>query len=241
MARFLPLSIAPVLCLCGALGLAAAPAASSPTKPAAPSPAPAPGLNKVTGAPPPPPPIEEYASRYGKILSPSDQMPYSFKLTMPFPGVGEFKVPHKDELDVRQKLEQLATLSDAEIRDQLAKWPAFAKMSLGDEGAMLSRIQQFRDHRSKTALDRAHHLGLVTLTPAEQARFEKEYWDKRLEADRQLSQQLEPVIKASEQKLDEALFREFSSPGTLAQGPKPPTPPPAPAVPPAKPSPVAAH
>ena len=53
-------------------------------------------------------------------------------------------------------------------------------MSLGDEGAMLTRIQQFRDHRNKVAIDKAHHLGLTTLNPAQQARFESEYWDKRL-------------------------------------------------------------
>ena len=50
-----------------------------------------------------PPPPEEYFSRYGKILSLSDQPPYPFKLTMPFPGVGEIKVPSKEELDIRQK------------------------------------------------------------------------------------------------------------------------------------------
>jgi len=207
------------------------------------APAPAPGTTNAAATPVPPPasPPPDF-SRYGKILSPSDQAPYPFKLTMPYPGVGEIKVPSKEELEVRQKLEQLAVLSDAEIRDQLEKWPAFSKMSLGDEGAFLSRIQQFRDYHAKVALEKAHKLGLVTLNPVQQARFEKEYWNKRLKMDLQLSQQLEPMVKNAGQKLNEDLYREFSSTGALAQAPKPPGNPPVPPQPPVpvKPPPVAA-
>jgi hypothetical protein len=164
-------------------------------------------------------------TRYGKILKPADHLPYPFKLSMPFPGFGEIKVPTRDELDMRMKLEQLATLSDQQIRDQLAKWPGFTTMSLSDEGTMLSRIEQFREYRNNMALVKAKQLGLLTLTTAQQAKFEKEYWTEQLQADRQLAQQLEPLVKAREQKLDEKLFRDFSSPQTIAQGPKPGPPP----------------
>jgi hypothetical protein len=116
-------------------------------------------------------------------------------------------------------------------------------MSLGDQGAMLTRIQQFRDFRSKMAAIKAHQLGLLTLTPDQQVRFAQEYWDKRLAMDHQLAQQFEPVYKASDQKLNEALYREFSSPGALSQANKPP---PTTADPPAPvmkipPPPAAAH
>lgn len=241
MAGLVPLSAARFCRRTGLLGLSLAlvlPLSAAPSVPPAPTNAapstnapPAPAVPKTAAAPTPARPPEEYFSRYGKILSLNDQPPYPFKLSMPFPGVGEVKIPSKQELEIRRKLEQLATLSDAQIRDELNKWPAFAKMSLGDEGAMLTRIQQFRDHRTRAAQEKARHLGLVTLNPTQQASFEKEYWDKRLKMDQQLSQQLEPAIKAAEQKLDEDLFREFSSPGTLAQGPKPPAPPTAPAKP----------
>jgi hypothetical protein len=210
---------------------------------------PAPGAtNAAPGIPPtnhvtavvPPPLIPQDFERYGKILEPNSVAPYPFKLAMPGPGFGEAKIPSRQELDQREKLERLATLSDAEIRDQLEKWPAFSKMSLGDEGAMLTRIQQFREHRSKVAQAKAQQLGLFTLNPAQQARFEKEYWDKKLQMDRQLSQQFEPIEKASEQKLNEALFREFSSPAAIAQGAKPPAPAPKPAPPVGSPA-VATH
>jgi hypothetical protein len=182
-------------------------------------------------APPPAPPIpEDYYVRYGKILKAGDQPAYPFKLNMPFPGVGEVKIPSKEELEMRAKLEQLATLSDDEIRKQLLQWPAFGKMSLGDDGTMLQRIQAFRDYRRKAAIDEQHRLGLLTLNPAQQARFEKEFWDKKLQMDRQLAQQLDAGYKASDQKLSEDLYREFSSPGALAKA----------APPPAKPMPPAA-
>jgi hypothetical protein len=180
------------------------------------------------GTPPaPPPPLVDYYVRYGKILKPSDQAGYPFKLNMPFPGLGEVKVPSKEELDMRVKIEQLANLSDDEIRQQLIQWPAFSKMSLVDDGAMLSRIQNFRDYRHKMAQDEAHRLGL-TLNPEQQARFENDYWNRKLQVDRQLSQQLEPIFMAAQQKLNEDLYREFSMPGPLVKAPpaapKPPPP-----------------
>jgi len=162
--------------------------------------------------------------QYGKILSPSDQMAHPLKLKMPFPGVGEVKVPTQDELTMREKLEQLAKLSDEDIHAQLEKWPAYGKMNLRDQGAMLQRIQDFRDYRSNVAKAKAHDMGLLTLLPDQQARFEKEYWDKRLLMDRNLAKQFDPIIRAAQQKMEGDLFREFSSAGLmpLAQAPKPP-------------------
>jgi hypothetical protein len=194
----------------------------------------APATNAAPAAVAPPPDLPaDDITRYGKILKPADHLPYPFKLSMPFPGFGEVKVPTQDELDMRMKLEQLATLSDAQIRAQLAKWPAFATMSLSDEGTMLTRIEQFREYRTKLALMKAQQLGLLTLNTNQQARFEKEYWAQQLQADRDLAKQLEPIVKARQQKLDEKLFRDFSSPQALAQTPKAPGVPPA-AAPPAK-------
>lgn len=187
--------------------------------------APAAAAKPAVGAPALPAIPPDDFVRYGKILAPNTEAGYPFKLTMPSPGFGELKVPNQGELAMREKLERLATLSDAEIRDQLEKWPAYSKMSLGDQGAMLTRIQQFRDRRSKMADVKAHQLGLLTLNPQQQAHFEQEYWDKRLQMDHQLSQQFEPAVHASEQKMNEELFREFSSPAALAQAPKPAAPP----------------
>jgi hypothetical protein len=167
----------------------------------------------------PPPPLPDYYVRYGPILKPSDNAGYPFKLNMPFPEVGAVKVPSREELDMRDKIEQLATLSDDDIRQQLIAWPAFAKMSLTDDGAMLARIQNFRDYRRKMAQDEWHRLGL-TLTPDQQARFEKDYWNRKLQMDRKLAQQLEPIFQAAQQKLNEDLYREFSMPA----GMKPPKP-----------------
>src|ERR1700722_4198997 len=182
----------------------------------------APGKTPATNAAPVPPP--DTLAQYGKIVAPSDQVAHPLKLKLPFPGVGEVKIPTPDELNMRENLEQLAKLSDADIRIQLEKWPAFSKMSLRDEGAMLQRIQDFRDYHTNVAKAKAHDMGLLTLLPDQQARFEKDYWDKRLQMDRDLAKQFEPIFKAREQKLRDELFREFSSasPGPLAQGPKPP-------------------
>ena len=167
-------------------------------------------------------PLPDTLGRYGKILTPSDESSHPLKLKMPFPGVGEIKVPSPDELNMRIKLEQLAKLSDADIRVQLAQWPAYSKMSLRDEGQMLQRIQDFRDYRSTVAKAKAHAMGLLTLPPEQQARFENEYWDKRLQMDRDLAKQFAPAVRAREQQMANDLFREFSTAGPLVQAPKAP-------------------
>ena len=176
-------------------------------------------------APPPLPP--DTLSQYGKIVIPSDQVAHPLKLKLPFPDVGEVKIPTQDELVMRDKLEQLTTLSDADIRMHLAQWPAFSKMSLRDEGAMLQRIQDFRDFRSNVAKAKAHDMGLLTLLPDQEAKFEKEYWDKRLKMDRDLAKQFDPIFRAAQQKMLDELYREFSSTMQVpvAQAPKPPGPP----------------
>jgi hypothetical protein len=168
-------------------------------------------------------PMPDTLGRYGKILTPGDETSHPLKLRLPFPGVGEIKIPSQDELNMRIKLEQLARLSDADIRVQLAQWPAYGKMSLRDEGLMLQRIQDFRDYRSNVAKARAHAMGLLTLSPDQQARFETEYWDKRLQMDRDLAKQFAPAIRNREQQMASDLFREFStaSTGPLAQAPRP--------------------
>ena len=179
--------------------------------PAAPTPAPA----AIPAKPPYPP--DDFI-RYGKILAPNTDAGHPFKLAMPYPGFAELQVPDQGQFAMRAKLENLAKLSDSQIWDQLRQWPAFGKMSLGDQGMMLARIQMFRDRREKVAAAAAHHLGLVTLTPAQKAKFEQEYWDRRLQLDQQLSKQFEPAVKAAELKLDQDLFREFSTPGkTMVQ------------------------
>jgi hypothetical protein len=184
--------------------------------------------NNKPPTPPPalPPPVPDTFNRYGKIWAPSDDVAHPIKLNVQFPGVGEMKIPSQDELNVRDKLEQLATLSDDDIRAQLALWPPYAKMKLADEGNLLIRIQAFKEQRTKIAMDRARDLGLLnSLTPEQKAKFEKEYWDKRLQMDHELAKQFEPIFKAKEQKLREDLFREFSTVGTVIPAPpgaKPP-------------------
>jgi hypothetical protein len=192
------------------------PMTPAPMAPAQATPAPAKAAAVV--------PVPDSLGRYGKILTLGDQTAHPLKLRLPFPNVGEIKVPNKDELNMRDKLEQLAKLSDAEIHNQLEKWPAYGKMSLRDQGTMLQRIQDFRDYRTKVALGKAHDIGLLTLTPDQKIRFEGEYWDKQLQVDRDLAKQFEPILRAREQKLQDELFREFSSadPGPRAQPLKPP-------------------
>jgi hypothetical protein len=199
------------------MSLRADPPMQEQTAPAAPK-APA------TNAPPALPP--DTFGEYGKIVAPSDQTAHPLKLKMPFPGVGEVKIPSADEMKMREKLEELAKLSDNDIRAQLEKWPAYGKMNLRDQGTMLQRIQDFRDYRSSVAKGKAHDIGLLTLLPDQQVRFEKDYWDKRLQMDQELAKQFEPIFKAREQKMRDELYREFSStsPGPVADAAKPPDP-----------------
>jgi hypothetical protein len=182
----------------------------------------------ATNAPPLPPNLQNTLGRYGNIVLPGDQVAYPLKLRLPNPNDDEIRVPSQDDLVKRAKLEALASLSDDDIRKELAAWPAYNKMSLRDQGAMLQRIQEFREYHARVALQKARELGLSTLTPAQQAKFEKEYWDKRLKMDQQLVNQLRPLYQAGEQRMNDDLFREFSSamPAPAPPAPKPPAKPP---------------
>lgn len=208
---------------------AAAPAGSPATNAAASH---APSTNSASALPPP-----EALARYGKILAPSNEAAHPVKLKLPFPDVGEIKIPNEDELVMREKLEQLAELSDADIHTKLEKWPVYAKMNLRDQGALLQRIQDFRDFHSNMAKAKAREMGLPNLTPDQQVQFEKEYWSRRLQIDRDLAKQFEPVFQASQQKLKDDLVHQYNTvmgPMPLAQGAKPAAPPaPAPANKPA--------
>ncbi len=205
--------------------------AASTNAPAAMAPVPSPAAKVTLTAPAPTaqtnaagkviPPVPDTFNRYGKIWAPSDDIAHPIKLNMQFPGVGDMKIPSQDELNVRDKLEQLALLSDEDIHKQLSAWTPYNKMKLGDQGQFLMRIQAFKDLRSKVALQKAHNMGLLTLTVEQQARFEKDYWNKRLQMERDLSKQFEPIFRAREQKMDDELFREFSSVSQVPQGPKP--------------------
>ncbi len=185
------------------------------------APAPVPVKTPPTNAAPVLPP--DTLGKYGKIVQPGDQAAHPLKLKLPLPDVGEIKIPSNDELTMRDKLEQLAMFSDADIRSQLEKWPAYGKMSLRDQGMMLMRIQDFRDYRTNVAKNKAHEMGLLTLTPDQQAKFEKDYWDSRLKLDHDLAKQFTPIFKTAEQKMRDDLYRKYSavSQGPVAQAPKP--------------------
>jgi hypothetical protein len=200
-------------------------------------PAKAPSTNSAAAKPPVispalPPAMQNTLGRYGNILAPGDQVSYPLKLKLPFPSDAEVRVPKPDDLVKRQKLEELARLSDDDLRKQLAQWPAYGKMSLRDQGSMLQRIQDFRDYHARVAQQKAHDMGLLTLTTDQKTKFEKEYWDQRLKLDEDLAKQFQPIYQAREQKMNDALFREFSS---SAPAPAPPAPKPAPAGQPVKP------
>jgi hypothetical protein len=206
-------------------GIAGTMRAQTPVPPPAPNPAPP---KPATNAAPVAPPMQDSIGRYGPILVPGDEAAHPFKLKMGFANAGEIKLPKPDELVMRQKLEELAKLSDDDIRKQLFAWPAFGKMNLRDEGSLLQRIQDFRNYRTNLAMQKAHDMGLLsTLTPDQKVKFEKDYWDKRLKLDQDLEKQFLPIYQAREQKLEDELFREFSS---AAPAPKP--------APPANPPPV---
>jgi len=205
-----------------ALLAAAQTAPMAPAQPPA-NPAPAPAKPVI-----PPVPVD-YFQPYGKILSPGTEPSHPLKLAMPFPDVGQVKIPGAEEMALRDKIERLTTLSDDDIRKELANWPAFRQMSLADEGAMLMRIQMFKDRRAKQAQDCAHSLGLSTLTPAQMDKFTQEYWVKRLQMDRDLAKQFQPIYGARKAQMEEELFREYSTPPKPAVAQKPAAKPPTPA------------
>jgi hypothetical protein len=200
------------------------------TTPPPPKPVVSPSVAQVKPTPPSPAKPDTF-NKYGKIWAPSDDVDHPLKLNGHFPGVAEIRIPSQDELNDRDKLEQLSMLSDTEIRAQLEQWAPYSKMKLGDQGQLLMRIQQFKEQRTKIAMDKAHALGIYdSLTPGQREHFEQAYWDKRRQMDHDEVKQMEPIVKTWNQKLDEDLFRKFSSasagpivPAPVSQPPQAPS------------------
>jgi hypothetical protein len=184
------------------------------------------GVTATNGATAVPPPPNDYFKTYGHIMATTTEPDHPIRFMAPSTDVGQVKIPTDEEIMMRQKLEVLASMSDADIRAELEKWPAYGKMSLSDEGLFLARIQLFKDQRAHLAEASAKQNGLI-LNPAQQAKYEQDYWTKRLAMDANLTKQIGPIVRAAEQKMQEDLFREFST------APPPPLPrkPPAPKVP----------
>jgi len=212
-------------------GISPAFAQTTNKPPAPPTPA------TATNAPAIPPVPVDYFQRYGKILSAGNEPSHPLKLAMPNFDFGQVRIPTNDELAMREKLERLTTMSDEDIRQDLANWPAFKKMSLSDEGMMMMRIEGFKERRARMAQERAHDLGLLTLKPDQMEKFTNEYWKKRLQMDRDLAKQFSAAYKAAEDKMEEQLYREFSTPDKPVPPPasKPAPAPANPPPPPAKP------
>jgi hypothetical protein len=166
------------------------------------------------------------------------------RLNFPFAWVGELKLPTKDEISSRDKLEFLGDMSDQQIRDELEKWPPFNGMSIGDQGRMLVRIQEFKDRRSKLAQDEQQKLNLTNLSPTDQANFKKVFWQMRREIDDDLIADFQARYDAKQAELDHALVSKFT-PLLISPTPTPTktpektpfkTPGPTHATPPAKPT-----
>lgn len=135
----------------------------------------------------------------------------------------------KWELELKEKLETLVKLSPQQLDVELQKWPRYQEMDLGERAKLLQRIQEFKDRRRKQAENKARDMGL-RLTPEQFAVFEQKFWEKRMQADRQLWQEMEPRRKQLELQLTSELKQEF---GLYAMPPAPkpaPAPTPAPAT-----------
>jgi hypothetical protein len=135
---------------------------------------------------------------------------HPLKLNFPFGWIGELKLPTKDELIYRDKLETVADLTDLQIRDLLEKWPPYNSMSLSDQGKMLQRIQDFRDRRNKLAQDEAQKLGLTTLSPADQQAFTKLFWLRRRQADEALLADFQAKYDAKQGEIDHEMEQVFA-------------------------------
>ncbi|PTY03520.1 hypothetical protein DB346_06490 [Verrucomicrobia bacterium LW23] len=146
-----------------------------------------------------------------------------------------FRVPRRRELDMRDHFLRLSRLSNDEIREQLNRWPPYKKMSLGDQGRLMVRIQEIKDRKRDIALFRARDFNL-TLRPDQEQAFENAYWDKRLAMDRKLFQELEPRRRELEDQMRADLIAQFSNPAARESEPParpgPGAPPPPPASPP---------
>lgn len=113
-------------------------------------------------------------------------------------------------MEMREKFETLAQLTSQQLDAELQKWPRYQQMDLAERGKLLQRLAEYRDRRHKVAENKARELGL-TLTPDQFAAFETKYWQKKLEADHKLFDEMEPRRKALDQQITAELKQEFSA------------------------------
>src|SRR5207244_1729323 len=57
----------------------------------------------------------------------------------------------KEEGEMRSKLSQLASLPKESIKAELEKWPRYQQMTLGEQGHLLTRIQELKDRQRMMA------------------------------------------------------------------------------------------
>jgi cell division septation protein DedD len=107
-------------------------------------------------------------------------------------------------------LEFLDDLTDQQIRSELEKWQPYNSMTLGDQGRMLMRIQEFRDRRTKIAQDEAQKLSLNNLAPADQLAFKKMFWQLQRQVDDQLITEFQSQYDAKEHEMEHALIAKFA-------------------------------
>lgn len=127
----------------------------------------------------------------------------------------------KEMAELRGRLNELAKLSDAEILAQLEKWPPYQRMSLGEKGHLLQRIQDAREFRQKVARRKAGALGLE-IPAAEQEKFTALFWDSKLEMDRRLFEEMEPKRRQYQQEMDAKILAQFGQYRTASPPPAKP-------------------
>lgn len=131
------------------------------------------------------------------------------------PHVGRMMSMDGKENEMRERLGQLATLSDDQLKAELTKWPRYQHMSLGEQSKFLAKLQEIRDRQKAMAAAKARELGL-NLSPEQKTAFESSYLQKRMAMERQLWKEMEPRRRQLESQISQDLMKEF---GTSASNP----------------------
>jgi hypothetical protein len=138
-------------------------------------------------------------------------------------AVLKMRAPNEDTLRLRDRLNALAQLSDAELQKELEQWTPYRQMGIGEKGQLLTRIQHMREVRVQLAQRKAAQLGLK-LSDEQFKEFTEAFWQAKLEMERKLWEEMEPRRNQLQQELEATLKARFGSAAVPAPSPAPPAP-----------------
>jgi len=109
-----------------------------------------------------------------------------------------------------KKMIDLALLPESDVEQNIDKLPMVAKMTETEKQKFTEHVKGFRNRIRKEALDKAEKIG-ITLSAEKQDEFVKNFWEKRIEMEKKLNEEIEPRRKKLMQDILDELSKKYGA------------------------------